>query len=148
MIREILKYPDKRLTKFNEEVKVFDDELKSIIADMKETMNAVKWGTAVGLAAPQIGINKRIMIVQKTVCINPVLIECSMEVGLKKEGCYSLDAGRYDYPVFRSRHIKVQYQDETGKIIKIKMHNYEAQIFQHEFDHVEGRLCHQKTKAA
>jgi peptide deformylase len=106
----------------------------------------------IGLAAPQIGISKRIFIIDTTplinddpeieiirqAFINPSIIEYSSEKSIYNEGCLSIP-GIYEI-VERPAHIKVSFSDMELKLVEKVLSGIEARIFQHEFDHLEGIL--------
>lgn len=127
-------------------------KIKTLIADMKETLDAISDG--VGLAAPQVGEPYRIFIVSKRilekyrkhgeiihdlVCINPKIVKYSKsKKWLAGEGCLSV---RWFYgKVLRSTHVSLEYVDESGKKQVRGAGGLLAHIFQHETDHLEGEL--------
>lgn len=118
----------------------FDKSLKKLIKEMKETMNDFK---GVGLAAPQVGIHERLVLVnldQKKVVamINPEIIEFSSETKIDEEGCLSVP-GKFDL-VERAVSIKVKFQDENSKENILVLKDLNARIVQHEIDHLNGVL--------
>lgn len=141
MILEILKFPDPRLRIKCEPVKVFDGSLKKIVDDMAETMyNA----PGVGLAAPQVGITKRIFIIdvskEKTdlkVFINPTILKMEGEV-CDEEGCLSIP-GEYAN-VTRASVVEVAAQDLKGNEFLLRADGLLARAIQHELDHLNGTL--------
>jgi len=102
----------------------------------------------VGLAAPQVGINKRLMVyndtgdpkkwMSETVMVNPKIVEFSSATDIEEEGCLSFPDMSGD--VQRSKWIKVEAQNLKGKKIKKKFKGWEARIFQHEYDHLDGTV--------
>ena len=145
-ILEILTYPDPRLKQVSQAVEVVDDALRSFILDLEETMRAGPGG--VGIAAPQVGCFKRIVIVDvsskpkivqhgRLVFINPrITAEEGRAVG--REGCLSVPD--YTGNVARSKKITVTAQDESGAERVYQMEGYEARAVQHEMDHLDGLL--------
>ena len=145
-IVEILTYPDPRLKQVSQTVEVVDDALRSFILDLEETMRAGPGG--VGIAAPQVGCFKRIVIVDvsskpkivqhgRLVLINPrITAEEGRAVG--REGCLSVPD--YTGNVARSKKITVTAQDESGAERVYQMEGYEARAVQHEMDHLDGLL--------
>lgn len=131
-------------------VTVFDDALLETIREMKETMLAPQDGgvTGVGLAANQVNINKRLFLVlfhaqnekkQKVVVfINPEILEYSEAKVTLEEGCLSLPG--VHGMVSRPKKIKVRWQNEKGNWCETKLDGWEARIFLHEYDHIEGIL--------
>lgn len=148
--REVLRLGDARLLRRAEEVHEFDThELRTLLADMRDTMLAMD---GVGLAAPQIGVNLRVVIfevsknprypdaetVPQTVLINPVLtpLSDSMEDGW--EGCLSVPGMRGLVP--RYTHLRYQGRDEYGALIDRTVSGFHARVVQHECDHLDGIL--------
>jgi len=146
-IRELTTFPNEVLRKRAAEVTEFDSELKDLINDMVETMRVAP---GVGLAAPQIGVSKRVIVVefgheddetvpnQLYVVINPEIVKQSNDKVSGIEGCLSVPGvvGEVD----RARVVTVQGQDSDGKRIKIRAQGWLARIFQHEIDHINGML--------
>src|SRR5581483_4888925 len=144
MVRTILKYGEPMLEQVAEPVTEFDTpELRELIADMWETMYAAK---GVGLAAPQIGLGKRISVIdisvgedetKKLVIINPeITFREGKQVG--EEGCLSIPGFRE--PVARSNRVTVRAQNEKGEAIELTGEELLARAFQHEIDHLNGIL--------
>lgn len=134
-------YPDPILKKKAEPLTSFGPAEQKLFDDMIETM-VVEDG--VGLAAPQVGISKRILIAVPTmkqgeeyVIINPEVYEAKgREVG--REGCLSLPGIQGDVP--RATKIKMRYQDRFGKSYDVEIKDFFARIIQHEMDHLDGIL--------
>lgn len=129
------------LHKIAEPVTHFDEALVTLVQDMYETMYHEK---GVGLAAPQVGISKRIAAIDVSeehnkpfVIINPEIIEKTGEE-LLEEGCLSIP-GTYD-KVPRSTFVKVRAQDVTGKFFEIEGDGLLSHCLQHEIDHLNGKL--------
>ncbi|GMB10309.1 MAG: peptide deformylase [Candidatus Improbicoccus devescovinae] len=138
-IREIFLDGDPILTQPCRKVVVFDDRLRELVDDIKQTLDATKH--AVGLAAPQVGILKRIAVVNLSgtqhVLINPEIIQ---QTGRQRqeEGCLSFP---YEYGVtIRPKHIVVQAQNSEGSSIEITGKNFDACVLCHEIDHLNGIL--------
>ena len=135
---DIRHYPDPILTKKAEKVEKFDDELRDIIDSMKLTMQV---SGGVGLAAPQIGISKRIAIIereeQQYILINPELIESSGDI-TSEEGCLSFPG--IFAQVTRPNCIKIKTYDLDGEEKTLEAEGYIARAFLHEMDHLEGVL--------
>jgi peptide deformylase len=143
MIYSIVKYPDPILQKPAEPVTVFDKELRALVDDMFLSMYDAQ---GIGLAAPQIGISKRITVIdvsfqkdpkQKLVLINPEIVERSGKQ-TEEEGCLSLPEIRDR--VQRAAHVKVRAQDVEGKPIELEGTELLSRAFQHEIDHLDGIL--------
>jgi peptide deformylase len=138
---QIVLYPDPRLLKMSKPVQTFDESLKALARRMFELMREHR---GVGLAAPQVGRNIRMFIVNPTgapeddrVYINPVLSDPEGdEEG--NEGCLSLPKITAD--VLRSLTLKMNAQDLEGKPFEQTETGYIARIWQHELDHLNGKL--------
>lgn len=150
MLREIVKYPDPVLERPTEQVTEFNDELRTLVDDMFESMYAAK---GIGLAAPQIGISKRLTIIDlsfkekpedKIVLVNP---EITLREGKQheEEGCLSLPEIREK--VTRAAKVKVRAQDLTGKWFELEGEELLARAFQHEIDHLDGILFFRRVSA-
>lgn len=139
MFLNIIKYPDAILRKDAKEVEKINDEIKNLILDMTEIMQ--KYDGA-GLAAPQVGISKRIIIAndgkEDLAIINPKIIKKSWRKQKDKEGCLSLPG--LEVEISRSKKIIVSGIDYSGKKIRIDAKNLMARILQHEIDHLNGIL--------
>lgn len=143
MIREIVKYPDPILQKPTEPVTEFNEELQSLVDDMFESMYAAQ---GIGLAAPQIGVSKRITVIdlsfkkdpdEKIVLINPEIIHKEGKQN-EEEGCLSLPEIREK--VTRAHKVRVRAQDIEGKWFELDGEELLARAFQHEIDHLDGVL--------
>jgi peptide deformylase len=155
-VREILRMGDARLLRVAEPVADFDTPaLQLLVADMFETMRAVD---GAGLAAPQIGVNLRLVIfgfgklqrypdapaVPETVLINPVLKPLSDEMEEGFEGCLSVPGLRGSVP----RYTRLHYEgvDQYGKPISRDVDGFHARVVQHEVDHLLGILYPMRIK--
>jgi peptide deformylase len=143
MIHPIVKFGDPVLEKPSAEVTAFDDELTKLVEEMFESMYAAR---GIGLAAPQIGISKRIAVVDvtfkedpgaKLVLINPVIVN---KEGRQRssEGCLSIPEFRED--VTRAKTVTVRAQDLSGKFFEHTGEELLARAFLHETDHLNGKL--------
>lgn len=138
---KIYTYPDPVLKKKAEPLTQFGPAEQKLFDDMIETMHVED---GVGLAAPQAGISKRILVACPTVkkgeeyvIVNPEILESSgREVG--PEGCLSLPGVQGE--VARAKKIKLRYQDRSGQIITADLKDFFARIIQHEMDHLDGVL--------
>lgn len=149
MILPIYTYGNAVLRKQAEEIGPDYQELKKLIDDMFETMYHAD---GVGLAAPQIGLPIRLLVIDlaplkdedpelgsfKTVMINPVMLEMSEEEVEGNEGCLSIPG--ISEKVFRAEWIKIQYLDADFKQHTEEFEDYIARVIQHEYDHLEGSL--------
>lgn len=137
----ILRYPDPRLHKVAKEVRQVDDNIRKLIKDMAQTMYAAP---GIGLAAPQVDVHKRIIVMDITetrdqlrAFINPRLLEASGEAETE-EGCLSVP-GIYE-KVRRAERIKVSALDEHGEPFTLEAEGLLAVCIQHEMDHLEGKV--------
>ena len=102
---------------------------------------------SVGLAAPQIGINENLFVynpsdsknMERIVC-NPLINKYSTEVIIEEEGCLSLRSDECAGQVARSEWIEVEYQNELGQKVRRRLKGFEARVFQHEYDHLDGTV--------
>ena len=144
-IRELRYEGDPILKKRSREIEVIDDKIKQLAEDMFDTMH--KWD-GLGLAAVQVGILKRIIVidlyddVSKFCLINPELIELSDETAEIEEGCLSFpnQFGK----VVRAVKVKVKALDLDGKKVTLEAEGLVAQALQHEIDHLEGETFKEK----
>ncbi|MEZ2346809.1 peptide deformylase [Terriglobus sp. RCC_193] len=143
MIYPIVKYPEPVLQKKAEPVTEFNADLKKLADDMFESMYAAE---GIGLAAPQIGISKRMYIVDLSVGKNPEdrLVLINPEI-IEKEGKQTEEEGCLSLPDIRdkvSRHFRVRMraQDVNGKWFEIDGEELLSRAFQHELDHLDGIL--------
>src|SRR5881392_444065 len=143
MIYPIVKFGNPVLEKPSEPVTVFDDELKRLVEDMFESMYAAK---GVGLAAPQIGISKRLAVIDvtfkedpnaKLVLLNPQIIHTEGR-HTQSEGCLSIPEFRE--PVTRAKKVTVRAQDLHGNWFEKTGEELLARAFLHETDHLNGKL--------
>lgn len=134
---EILIYPDPRLFLKASEVRSFDDNLKMIVDRMFFTM---KINEGIGLAAPQVNIQKRIIVIAfdtyNLTLINPIILSKSSETTGIDEGCLSVPSVRGF--VKRSQQIKISYQDLSGTELILETNGLLSICIQHEIDHLNG----------
>lgn len=145
MILDILSYPDPRLRKICEPVGEIGPEIRQLAADMLETMYVAK---GVGLAAPQIGKNIRMLVMDPAtngeeaaprVVINPQLELLGEKIISEQEGCLSVPLSyRADVP--RAEKVRLQGLDLEGNHIDEILEDLAAIIIQHETDHLDGKL--------
>jgi len=138
MNKEIVKYPNSVLRKKCQEVKVITPEIKELGWDMVEAMQEKE---GVGLAAPQVGETKRIIVVQAErplVFFNPKIIKKTKETEVAEEGCLSFP-GLW-LKVKRAKGVEIEVLDQNGEKIRIKVDGFPARVFQHEIDHLDGVL--------
>ncbi len=137
-VRKITEYPEKVLAEVGKPVEKFDEELEKLCEDMFETMYAAE---GVGLAAPQIGLNLRLFVMDcegvKLVAANPEIIETSGEQS-SQEGCLSV--GKVPAVVVRPEKAKLRARNEKGEWFEREATGYAARCFMHETDHCDGKL--------
>jgi len=150
-LRKIVTLPDPVLKRKARTVTKFDKDLQTLLDDMVETMREAP---GVGLAAPQIGLSDRIIVIEyyereedeenedvpKKVwtVINPEIIKSSEETRMGVEGCLSIPGLVGE--VERHAEVQVKGMNRHGKPMKIKARGWLARIFQHEIDHLNGVL--------
>lgn len=145
-IRNLRYDGDEILRKRSREIEVIDDKIKELAADMMETMH--KWD-GLGLAGPQVGVLKRIIVIDlyeegmQFTLINPVLI--------KEKGVQNVEEGCLSFPnqfgkVERPKEVVVEALDLEGKKVKIKAKDLLAQALCHEIDHLNGVLFTDKVE--
>lgn len=154
MVREVVIYPDKRLKEVSKPVDAFDAELHRLLDDMYDTMIA---RNGVGLAAIQIAVPKRVLIINNPVedetgellqtkektleMINPEILEAEGSCKFQ-EGCLSVP-GFYE-EVDRYKRVKVRYFDRDGNEKFIEDDDFLAIAIQHEMDHLDGKVFVEK----
>jgi len=146
---DIVLLGDARLRRKSKPIRKFTPELRQLAADMVETMRA---SHGVGLAAPQIGRNERLIVVempeegfeddpqagQLYMVANPEIVRARGEIVAGDEGCLSIPG--YVGEVDRHPQVTIKGQDVDGKPIRVRAYDYLARIFLHEIDHLEGVL--------
>jgi len=144
---ELLKYPDERLRRKALAVESFDDDLGHLFKRLEVTMRAGLGG--VGIAAPQVGENRRLVVVDCSESLRPCKnhgllyltnpqIESIEGESLGREGCLSVPDWVGMVP--RAKTIRVSYDDIHGKQQSIEATGFEARVIQHEIDHLDGVL--------
>jgi peptide deformylase len=138
---QIILWPDPRLKRVSKPVETFDDSLKSLAARMFELMREAK---GVGLAAPQVGLNIRMFVMNPTgeppddrVYVNPTLSDGEGDEE-DEEGCLSLPDIRTQ--VVRFKQMKMNAWDVEGQPVEEAATGFVTRIWQHEFDHLNGTL--------
>lgn len=149
-VLEIIQYPDERLKQESKPVMKFNDDLRSFVSELEETMRAGPGG--VGIAAPQVGRFERLVIVDlsdknklpkgstnhgRLILINPELMEWEGMV-MGREGCMSVPD--FTGNVIRADRIKLTAFDEHGEQHQYECEGFEARAVQHEVDHLDGLL--------
>lgn len=149
-LREILKFPDPRLREVAKPVTEVNDEIRQLVEDMAETMYDAP---GVGLAATQIGVGKRVFVIDIAsddepsdllVFINPEILEA--EGTLKwEEGCLSFPGATED--IKRAERVRVRALNEQGESFELEAEGLLAVAIQHENDHLDGVLMIDKLNA-
>lgn len=137
-IRKITEYPEEVLGQMGKPVEKFDAELEALCEDMFETMYDAE---GVGLAAPQIGLNLRLFVMDcdgiKLIAANPEIVRTEGEQ-TGQEGCLSV--GKVPAVVTRPMKARLRAQDAKGEWFEKEAEGYAARAFLHETDHCNGRL--------
>ena len=140
--RTILNYPDKRLHQVARPVQGVDARIKSLVADMLETMYDAN---GIGLAATQVDVHERLVVIDisderngPVILINPEIVWASDDKVLNEEGCLSVP-GIYD-GVERARAVRVTALDAEGEVQTIEAEGLLAVCIQHELDHLLGKV--------
>lgn len=140
MIRPILMDGHPILRMIADPVERFDEILANLADDMIETMRAHR---GVGLAAPQIGVSARVIVVETDgtllKMVNPMITRSSGQYR-SVEGCLSVPVSQWNQPVIRSAAIQFEYQDLEGQPQRSKAKNLRAAVIQHEIEHLNGIL--------
>jgi peptide deformylase len=139
---KIYHYPDSVLSGISKPIDEIDDEVRQLAEDMVETMYAAP---GVGLAAPQVGILRRLIVLdcgseeepELIKAANPEILERDGEC-LEEEGCLSVPG--FYARIKRSSWVKVRYQDMDGTVVEREAEGLLAICFQHEIDHLDGKL--------
>ena len=143
-LREIIKLPDPRLRLVSKPVATITDDIRTLVADMFETMYAAP---GIGLAAIQVGVPQRVVTLdlakkdeakQPLVVINPELVWSSEERSTYEEGCLSIP--EFYEEVERPAQVKVRYTDLDGQAHEVEANGLLATCLQHEIDHLNGIL--------
>lgn len=139
---EIRKFKDPVLRKRCEDVKEITSEIEKLVFDMVETMKKSK---GMGLAAPQVGVSKRVVVIQPNfrkqeflALINPKVIKKNKEKDILEEGCLSFPGIFLE--ISRPKKIKVEALNAKGEKIEFEAEGVLSHVFQHEIDHLDGIL--------
>jgi peptide deformylase len=143
MILNIVKYPEPVLQQAGEPVTEFDEELRTFVANLFETMYKAQ---GIGLAAQQVGVPKRVTVIdlslgkdpaQKLVLVNPQIVSRQGKQ-YEEEGCLSFPEIREK--IARAAQVRIRAQDEYGKWFEMDGEELLSRAFQHEIDHLDGIL--------
>ena len=143
-VLKILTIPDPRLKHKSSDIDIFDEKLKKIVGDMYETLYSS--GNGIGLAAPQVDIRKRIVVIDLNedeksspiTFINPRIIKFSDEKFVNQEGCLSVP--EYYADVERAKEVEAEWFDDMGVKYKKTLSGLMSICIQHEIDHLDGIL--------
>jgi peptide deformylase len=142
-MRLVRQFPDPALRSPARPVEQVDDEVRRLAERMTEIMER---SFGVGLAAPQIGVLRRILVYRlgaeeaARVVVNPTLSELSDDTDVDTEGCLSLLGGELQVPVERSLRLVLSGLDAAGDPVRVEAEGIEARVLQHEVDHLDGVL--------
>jgi peptide deformylase len=148
-LRLVRQYPDPALRNAATAVAEVDDEVQRLAERMLDVMERAH---GVGLAAPQLGILRRILVYRATdqdepkVLINPELVDRSDETEVGTEGCLSLLGGELQVPVARHLRVRVSGRDASGDAVDMDVEGFEARVIQHEIDHLDGILIFDRAE--
>ncbi|MGD2069440.1 MAG: peptide deformylase [Gemmatimonadota bacterium] len=145
MIREIVLLGDPVLRTPADEVEAFDDELRQLVEDMFETMYHAE---GIGLAAPQVGISRRVLVVDvrdeengdrgRLALVNPEVVDASPETDKAPEGCLSIPG--IEDVVERPCRVEIRGYDPSGREVRMDAEDLFGRALQHEIDHLDGVL--------
>ncbi len=142
MIKKFVTLPDQKIRQTSQEVVAFDKSVVRIVHDLLETAEVQKEPVALGLAAPQISVFKRVFVARIRNkfkhFINPTIVKYSPKEVTLMEGCFSVPEIYGN--VIRPQEVDVKYYDMHGKLQQTHFKGLAAKIIQHEFDHLDGIL--------
>jgi peptide deformylase len=144
----VRQYPDPVLRMKANEVGDFDESVTALVERMTLLMDEAR---GVGLAAPQLGVLRRIFIYRKAeeepvvALVNPRVVSTGEEVEAADEGCLSLGAATVVVEVERPTAVKIEASSPEGEPISIEAEGLEARVIQHELDHLDGVLTIDRT---
>lgn len=139
---KILVYPNRKLKKVSDPIdfdKMSEKDIVKIVRKMGSALSKASYGGKLGIAAPQIGINKRVMIVQGAVMVNPEWQPSKAPKEQIIEGCYSVPNKLYK--VLRSPYGWAKWYSIKGELREYKLNRLDSIIYQHELDHLNGLCC-------
>jgi peptide deformylase len=147
-LAQIRQYPDPVLKMRANEVEDLDDSVASLVERMTALMQEAR---GVGLAAPQVGVLRRVLVYQTSdedpvvALVNPTIVSTSEEREAAEEGCLSLGAATVVVPVERSTSLTVAGTTPAGEPLTVEAEGLEARVIQHELDHLDGVLIVDRT---
>jgi peptide deformylase len=144
----VRQYPDPVLRMKANEVDDFDESVTGLVERMTLLMDEAR---GVGLAAPQLGVIRRILVYRKAeeepvvALVNPRVVSTGDEIEAADEGCLSLGAATVVVEVERPTALKIEASSPEGEAISIEAEGLEARVIQHELDHLDGVLIIDRT---
>lgn len=142
MIKPFISLPDQKIRQKSDAVIMFDKSVADVVKDLLETAEVQKDPVALGLAAPQVGVFKKIFVARIRNkfkhFVNPQIVKSSPKETALMEGCFSVPEIYGN--VTRPAEVEVKYQDMHGKRQQVTFKGLAAKIIQHEFDHLNGIL--------
>lgn len=145
-LAQIRQYPDPVLRLEAQEVQEFDGDLTQLVERMKRLMQDAR---GVGLAATQVGVLRRVFVIQEEeekeprALVNPAIVDRSDETEPDDEGCLSLQGVAVE--VERALRIRIEARDEEGQPVELELEGLPARVAQHELDHLDGVLILDRT---
>ena len=145
-LAQIRQYPDPVLRLEAQEVQEFDDDLMQLVERMKRLMQDAR---GVGLAANQVGVLRRVFVIQEEedaeprALVNPVVVERSEDTETDDEGCLSMQG--VVVGVERAERVRIDARDESGAAVELELQDLAARVAQHELDHLDGVLILDRT---
>jgi len=145
-LAQIRQYPDPVLRLEAQEIESFDEDLAQLVERMIHLMQDAR---GVGLAANQVGILRRVFVIQADedeeprALVNPIIVERSEELDEDDEGCLSMQG--VSVPVERAVTIRVEARDAEGNPVMLELEGLPARVAQHELDHLDGVLILDRT---
>ena len=147
-LAQVRQYPDPVLRMKARKVEAFDESVAALVERMSRLMGEAR---GVGLAAPQLGILRRVLVYQAaeeepvSALVNPRLVSATEEGAVEDEGCLSLGAATVVVEVDRPLGVTVEASTPKGEPVRIEAEGLEARVLQHELDHLDGILTIDRT---
>jgi peptide deformylase len=144
----VRQYPDPVLRMKANEVADFDDSVTSLVERMTALMDEAR---GVGLAAPQLGVLRRVLVYRTVeddpvvALVNPRVVETGEETETSEEGCLSLGAATVVVDVERATAVTVEASSPEGEPLRVEAEGLQARVIQHELDHLDGVLTIDRT---
>ena len=145
-LAQIRQYPDPVLRLKAQDVQEFDDDLVQLVERMKRLMQDAR---GVGLAANQVGVLRRVFVIQEAedeeprAIVNPMIVDRSEETEADDEGCLSMQG--VVVGVERPVRVRIEARDEQGNAVELELEELPARVAQHELDHLDGVLILDRT---